>query len=353
MDITLPNPVVQCISAAVVAACYLNVAMPLRSQDTPLLSGGVGFFTSTNGGNTTYLPIIEPLVAIPLGGSILIESRAALTETFFHTPGMTGVEHTHFIGLNYLQADILAQKHVNVVLGDYLIPFNTYNERLSPVWINKFQEAPLIASLGLLGTGSGLGGMLRGNLVERPKYSGTYAAFVSARSSNEQFRATRAAGARVSVFLPEPGIEAGLSYDRSLQGPDPAHENFYGAYLWWQPPDTGLRVRSEYGRGHHAHGYWVEVDYRMMAFGGQDSWAGRVEPVFRMQQTFRRDTILGDGLPLQDTKRAEFGLNYNLPHNIGILTSFSRQFSSAGDRNIWETGIVYRYLFPGWKGGTK
>jgi hypothetical protein len=37
------------------------------AQDTPLLSGGVGFLTSTNGGNTTYTPIIEPLLAAPIG----------------------------------------------------------------------------------------------------------------------------------------------------------------------------------------------------------------------------------------------------------------------------------------------
>lgn len=353
MVVALTKSLVQCIAVFVLPACLLNAAMPLCAQNTPLLSGGAGFLTSTNKGNTTYLPIIEPLVAIPLGDRVLIESRAALAETLFHTPGKSSVEHTHFAGFTYVQGDIIAQKHVNVILGDYLIPFNTYNERLSPVWINKLQDGPLIASLGLLSTGSGLGGMLRGSLLEQRKYSASYAAFVSARSSNEQFSATRAAGGRVSVYLPEHGLEAGLSYDRSLQGPQPAHENFYGAHLWWQPEDSGLRVRAEYGRGHHAHGYWVEADYRLAAFGGPESWSGRLEPVFRMQQTFRRDTVVSDGLPLQNIQRADFGLDYNLPHEVRILTSYSRQFSSAGDRNIWQTGITYRYLFPAWKGSSK
>ena len=52
------------------------------AQETPLLSGGVGFFTSTNAGSTSYLPIIEPLLAAPLGQHILVESRAALVESF-------------------------------------------------------------------------------------------------------------------------------------------------------------------------------------------------------------------------------------------------------------------------------
>jgi hypothetical protein len=106
------------------------------------------------------------------------------------------------------------------------------------------------------------------------------------------------------------------------------HENFYGAHLWWEPKETAFRLRSEFARGHHAQGYWVEADYRTQAFGGLDSVIGRFEPVFRMQQTFRRDTIVSDGLPLVNTQRADFGLDYNLPHNTRILTSYARQFSS-------------------------
>jgi hypothetical protein len=69
-----------------------------------------------------------------------------------------------------------------------------------------------------------------------------------------------------------------------------------------------------------------------------------------LQQTFRRDTVVSDGLPPVNTQRADFGLDYNLPHNTRILTSYARQFSATGDHNVWETGIVYRFLFPAWKG---
>jgi hypothetical protein len=109
-------------------------------------------------------------------------------------------------------------------------------------------------------------------------------------------------------------------------------------------------LRSEYARGQHAQGYWVEADYRPDSFGSLDSWIGRLEPVFRMQQTFRIDAIASDSLPAANTQRADFGLDYNLPHNTRILTSYSRQFASTGNSNIWETGIVYRFLFPAWKG---
>lgn len=337
--------------SAIMAALVLMASGGGRSalaQDTPLLSGGVAFLTDTNGGNTSYQPIIEPLIAAPIGSHLLIESRAALLETYApRTNGLPGYDHVHFAGLTYLQGDYFISPHVTLVAGSFLLPFNTFNERLSPVWINNFQDGPIVASLGLMSTGSGLGGMLRGSAVSHAKYSIDYAAYFSARSANEQFNAERSSGGRTSLYLPAKRLEIGLSYNRLLQG---TQENFYGGYLWWEPENTGLRLRSEYARGHHAQGYWIEADYRLQAFGGADSFVGRFEPLFRMQQTFRRDNIVSDGLPLVNTQRADFGLDYNLPHNTRILTSYSRQFSSTGNRNIWETGIVYRFLFPAWKG---
>ena len=336
------------------AICCFGFALAVATahsgfaQDTPLISGGAGFLTSTNAGKTTYLSIIEPLLAAPMGRHVLVESRAALLESFSPNSGnQGGYNHTHFVGLTYMQGDYIASRHFTIVGGDFLIPFNTYNERLSPIWIGNLQDGPLIAPLGVFSSGSGLGGMLRGNAIARDKYSVDYAYFYSARSRNQQFSAQRGNGGRASIYLPEQRFEVVLSYDRLLQG---THENFFGAHAWWEPKDTSFRLRSEYARGHHAHGYWVEAEYRTSAFGGIDSAIGRIEPVIRIQQTFRRDTVVSDGLPPVNTQRADFGLDYNLPHNTRILISYSRQFSAAGSHNVWETGIVYRFLFPAWKG---
>ena len=351
----MPHPILRLHSSKMArsarfAALSLALLCAVRygpAQDTPLLSGGVGFFTSTNGGSTTYLPIIEPLLAAPIGSRLLIESRAALLETFSpNGNGQPGYAHTHFVGLTYLEGDYFASPHATLVGGSFLLPFGTYNERLSPIWISNFQDGPLIASLGTMSSGTGVGGMLRGSAISRPKYAIDYATWFSARSGNTQFNSERSSGGRASLYLPESRVEIGISYDRLLQG---TQENFYGAHVWWEPKNTAFRLRSEFARGHHAQGYWVEADYRTQAFGGLDSLIGRFEPVFRMQQTFRRDTIVSDGLPLVNTQRADFGFNYNLPHNTRIVTSYSRQFSSTGNRNIWETGIVYRFLFPTWK----
>lgn len=338
------------IGAATCAFWLLSASAQTPSAEggthTPLLSGGVAFLTNTNGGNTTYQPVIEPLIAAPFGNHVLIEGRAALQESFFPVTGKP-YDHNHFVGNTYLQADLFANRHVTVVAGDYLIPFNTYNERLSPVWINPLQDGPLIAPLGLMGVGSGLGAQVRGSAVARPKYSVDYAAYFSARSGNEQFGAKRSFGGRAALYLPQSRLEVGLSYGRLLQE---THENFYGMHVWYEPKDTNLRLRSEYARGHHAQGYWVQAEYRSSRFGGLNSPLGRVEPLLRMQQTWRRDTVVSDGLPLENTTRADFGLNYCLPHEARILTSYSRQFSATRNVNIWETGIVYRFLFPAWKG---
>jgi hypothetical protein len=323
----------------------LSTAQYGTAQEIPLLSGGGGFVTATNGGNTTYQPLIEPLIAAPITNRFLVESRGILLENYF--PTSTGYKQNHVASFVYLQGDYLASPRLTVVGGSFLLPFNTYNDRLSEIWIETFQDGPLIASLGALNTGTGVGGMLSGAAASNSKYTLSYNAWFSARSGNQQFNSERSSGGRGSLYLKNSGLEIGFSYDRSLQQ---TRENFFGTHIWWEPPDTGFRLRSEYAHGQHAHGYWVEADYRLQKYGGPDSWIGRFEPVFRIQQTFRIDNLASDGLPSANTQRADFALDYNLPHNTRILTSYARQFSSSGNENVWETGIVYRFLFPAWKG---
>lgn len=316
-----------------------------NAQATPLISGAVGFITDTNGGNTTYIPTLAPLVAIPLGERVLIESKANLLEAFFPRP-QTGYDTSHFIGLSYLQADIVASSHVTAVVGYFLTPFNTFNERISPIWINNFEAGPLISTIGAVGSASSLGGMLRGNAFENDKVSIAYAAYYSTASSNEQFASTRTSGGRLSAFFPRSGIEIGTSLNWILQD---THSRNVGAYVWWTPANSPLRLRSEYAHAAHAQGYWIEGDYRLTRFGGAATLIGRLEPVVRWQQTFRAEPDSSDGLPATDTQRLDLGLDYRLPHEVRINTAYSRQFSSAQNVNIWETGLIYRFLFPAWR----
>lgn len=323
------------------------VALSMAAQTTPLISGGVGFFTTTNGGNTTYIPTIQPLLAAPIGPRVLIEAKANLLESFFPRP-TTGYDTSHYVAVGYLQADVFVNRHATLVGGYFYTPFGTYLERLSPIWIQKFTDGPLIASIGAVGSGVSSGGMLRGSLYSNDSVSFDYALYASAKNSWSQFPSDRSFGGRFEMFLPKEGLEIGTSGNSIREGfPHPRN---FGAHVWWTPPNSQFQLRSEYGHTRHAIGYWVETDYRLARFGGAESGMGRLEPVFRWQQVFRNSPDPTDGLPANDTQRADFGLNYHLDHEVRLNASYSRQFTAGHNVNVWETGIVYRFLFPAWKG---
>jgi hypothetical protein len=333
------------------ALCTMSIALlgpTLMAQDTPLISGGAGFFTSTNAGSTSYQPIAAPVLEAPVGQHLLIESRANLVETFSPRSNGEGYDHSLFLSPAYLQADYIATPHLTLVGGYFLTPFGTYNERLAPIWIADLGEAPLIFSLGTMGSGSGLGGMARGNAFSSHKISVSYAAYFSAGSTNKKFSATRSTGGQVYAYFPEKRLEIGASYGRLLDG---KQTNSVGGHLWWEPAKVPLKIRSEYAHGAHSQGYWLESDYRLSQVHGADSAIGRLELAFRLQQTFRESAAdRTDFLPAANTQRTDFGLDYYLPHEVRINASYARQFSSTGNFNVWDTGIVYRFLFPTWRG---
>jgi len=325
----------------------LSITPTLVAQNTPLISGGMGFLTNTNAGNTSYQLVAVPVLAAPIGQHLLIEARGNLLETFSPQGDNRGYNTSAFLGLSYLQADYIATPHITVVGGYFLTPFGTYNERLSPIWISNFQDAPLIYGIGTMGTGVGTGGMLRGNAYSTEKVSVSYAAYFSAGSTNKEFQSSRSTGGQVSAFFPKTRLEVGASYGRLLES---GKSNSVGAHVWWTPGKIPLKVRSEYAHGAHSQGYWIETAYRLSQFHGPESLIGRLEPVFRLQQTFRNSPSGTDFLPPADTQRTDFGLDYHLPHELRINTSYARQFSSTGNFNVWETGVVYRFLFPAWRG---
>jgi hypothetical protein len=336
------------LALALAATLVLANGSKIVAQETPLISGGVGFVTSTNGGNTTYIPVISPLLAAPIGNHILVESRATILNSYFPKGnGEPGYKSDSFLGLSYLQMDYLATPHLTVVGGEFLTPFGTYNERLSPIWISNFESAPLIFPLGNMQTASSVGGMLRGSAFSNGKVSVDYTAYFSTASTNEQFNAERSTGGRVSLYFPKASLEVGTSYGRLLQD---VHQNYEGVHVWWEPADALVKVRSEYAHGQSSQGYWVESEFHLTRSSSANVFRGGLTPVFRWQQAFRNSPDPRDGLPFANTNQADFGLDFHFPHEVRINSSYSRQFSSTGDRNIWQTGIIYRFLFPTWRG---
>jgi len=327
-------------AALIVAVC----GMPSWAQDAPLISGGVGLVSTTNGGATFLQPIIAPVGVLPLGDHFLVESRADLRGFIARSGGTTGpYEGEFFANLEYLQLDYLADSKLTLTVGRFLTPFNIYNERYTPIWIRNLQDVPLIFPIGTRTTGSSDGVMARGVIAGHPSWQLNYAAYFSASSTTEQFASGRSAGFRTGVYVPNARFEIGISYQRFLQN---GHYNASGAYLQWQPWVAPFKLRGEYAHSPSGQGYWLEAAYRLAKTQDADTWLGKLQPVFRMQQFFRNSAISGDLLPATNTQQADFGLNYYLPHEVRLNASYSRQFSGIGDRNIWNVAITYRFLLP-------
>ena len=200
IDFSLLTRLARATLCILVIACAAQFA---AAQDTthniPLLSGGVGFYSSTSAGSTAVYPIADPLIAAPLGKSFLVESRATLFEYFSpNGGGQPGYSHIHFANFSYLQGEYLATPHLTVVGGSFLLPFNTYNDRLSPIWIANFQDGPLISGIGTK-TGAGLGGMLSGSAASTSKYSISYNAWFSASSKICCFNSQRSSSVAAHI----------------------------------------------------------------------------------------------------------------------------------------------------------
>jgi len=327
----------------------MAVTVPAKTQDTPMITGSIAFLHGTTRGRTVFLPIFSPLAVVPIKHRLLFETRGLFVESIVPR---TGKSHQTRLGRNtdYLQLDYLANSHMTIIGGKFLTPFGTYNERLTPFWIGNFQDAPLILSLGNNET-AGVGGEIKGSAFANNTVAVDYATFFQSNVGGTQFSSSRATGGRLSFYFPQSGLEVGASYDHMFEG---LHPNTAGVHVWWEPHHIPLTFRSEFARTTHSKGYWFEFGSRLArSTSGKDTWLGRLEPLFRMQQTFRTGTDGTDELPAVNTQRADFGLDYFLPHNARINTSYSRQFSSSGKGNIWKTEIVYRFVFPAWPGRKK
>jgi len=305
----------------------------------PVISGGAGFIATSDGGNSSYQPVIAPVAAIPLGDKFLIEARGDVREFIFET--LSGHDHQFFGSLEYLQLDYIANRKMTITVGRFLTPFGIYNERITPIWIRNFQDAPIIFPIGTRTTGSSDGAMVRGVIAGNDAAQWNYAAYFSASSNVEQFVSGRAAGFRTGLFFPHHGFEAGVSYQRFLQD---QHVNATGLYAVWQPPTVPIEVRSEFAHSSSGQGYWIEGASRVP--DSQASLIKRLQPIARFQQFFRDQFIPEDSLPGRDTSRFDAGFNYYLPSNVRVNASYGRVFSGPDDRNVWNVAVTYRILFP-------
>jgi hypothetical protein len=316
----------------------------------PILSGGVGFYSATSQGSTTMQPVIAPVLAAPIGSRLLIESRADLRGFVFRQNGNSGPYQADFFPtLEYAQLDFFATRNLTITAGRFLTPFNIYNERLTPIWIHKFEDAPIIVPIGTT-DGYSDGVMLRGSLLARDSYQVTYVGYFSTLSTMNKLESQRSAGGRASVFLPRYRIEVGGSYSRLLQD---QRMNFEGVFFTWQPPATPLDIKSEYAHSPRGQGYWIEAGYRLSGIKRMPNAIGRWEALTRVQQFQRLQLGSGDSLPRLNTQEVDAGAQYHFTHEVRLTATYGRQWTSTTGRNIWEFGLTYRFLFPAWPGGAQ
>ncbi|HMI52130.1 MAG TPA: hypothetical protein VK525_11490 [Candidatus Saccharimonadales bacterium] len=320
-------------------------APALRAQsNTPIISGAVQFVGTSDGGATFFQPILAPVLVAPIGDHWLIESRADIQGFIARQDGTSGPYQGQFITtLDYFQVDYIANSHLTVSAGRFLTPFNIFDERFTAVWVRNFQDPPIIFPIGTRTSGSSNGAMVRGVVVAKKKWEMNYTAFFSAAMNTDHLEAGRSAGGRLGVFVPESGLELGVSYERFLQQD---HYNAVGTYLSWQPTQLPLDLRAEYAHSPGGQGYWLEGAYRLAKQRGTTTGLARLQAIARVQQYFKGVSSPGDSLPSTDTKRVDFGLNYYLPHDLRLNGSYGRQFSSIGNANVWNFQITYRFMFP-------
>jgi hypothetical protein len=216
---------------------------------------------------------------------------------------------------------------------------------LYPIWIRSLQQDPLIFPIA---TGSSDGMMLRGGFAANAQANLSYAVYVSAISTgHNNLGADRNVGSRVGIFLPGPRVEFGASWQKLLQD---ERSNAFGFHFAWQPPRLPLNIHSEYARSNRGSGYWVDGAYRLSQLHFWQKTTRRTEIAARAEQFFNgsinADEAQAFGLPAASTREGEFGVNYYLQDGLKALTSYGRQFSSAGNFNLWTVGIAYRFLIP-------
>jgi len=328
--------------AALFAAPRLLAQDPSQQdvKPVPLFSGSAGFITTFTAGETHLGPIVTPVVLVPLGQRWLFETRIDLESDLAEVPGVNGFHGTLEKNVDYAQLDFIANRYMTVTVGRFLTPFNIFNERLYPVWIRNLQTDPLILPIGIGPSNASDGAMVRGGFNVQPGVDVNYAAYFSTLVNTTYVDASRFVGGRAGVFIRKTRLELGGSFQHSLQD---NRANAFGFHAIWEPFRVPLELRSEYARSFEGSGYWGEAAYRLSQLPLLQHQMRHSQVVARMQQAFAGaspDTSLYPA----NMKMFEFGLNYYFIDGVKATSSYGRQFSPAGNANVWTLGLTYRFV---------
>jgi len=314
-----------------------------EARPIPLLTGSTGFLTGFTGGQPDLHPLVTPLVLLPIGPKWLFETRATFETDLVQVPGRSGF-HSGPVQkeVEYAQLDFIANPYITMTVGRFLTPFGIFNERLYPVWIRNLQSDPLILPIGIGPSNASTGAMMRGGFRAHPQFNINYAVYFSALSTTSPVDSDRFAGGRAGIFVPKARLEIGGSFQHLLQQ---ERSDLFGFHLIWQPTRLPLDIRGEYADSKRGSGYWIEPAYKLSQLPFLQNEMRRTQLVARYQQFFT-GPLPSDSLPPVNTKQFEFGLNYYFLDGLKGSSNYGRQFSSAGNANVWTLGLTYRFVVP-------
>ena len=339
---------------AVLAASLLLVTCAALGQDSvadpeprpvPVWSGSMGFIPIVQGGQTTLVSIFSPVVLAPIGEKWLVESRAAFEGDFARPDPTAGYAGKINKEVEYLELDYIANRYLTITAGRFLNPFGIYNERLYPVWIRNLQTDPLILPIE---EDSRNGLMLRGGVALNSAVNLNYTTFFSVQDSTNKLESERAVGGRVGFFFPKQRLEIGATLQRALVDD---RSNGFGFHFEQQLLSIPLDVRAEYAHSPEGSGWWIEPAYKLSQVRFFRRILRKTQLVSRLQQFY-----IGNGqdadLPSSDARIFETGLNYYILDGFKATASCGREFSSAGNQNVWTVGLAYRWVLPVGRGGS-
>jgi hypothetical protein len=274
--------------------------LPSQTNETPLSIYGymVGGYSKFNGQTGIWQsPSYNPWFLLQLNNKFLLDVNLGLT-----TSGVT---------LNQGQVDWFVNNSLTVTAGRFLTPIGSFNERISPQWINKLpdnpimfnQVIPLTSTDGVQLRGSRyLGGLPykleysaylgNGFQLTEPLKAGqlTTVSDLGRITGGPDATNSKAYGGRLGMWIPRSGINFGFSgYTNGVYSP-----GLRSHYSLWDFDFNYHRgnwdFRTEYGGNQqqaapiigndiHRQGLYTQVAYRN--YGAKNIYLSRFEGVFR------------------------------------------------------------------------